>query len=450
MKFVKNIWRFKGGERISGRDGEEINIVLNIKNRKESSKMRGMSKYYVRALTLLITITVIYWVGPAQAAGDKIVIGRVEAVSGPFKYSGDRVVLFGKEAVDEINAKGGLLGKKVVLLVEDSGFKPDVATRKAMKLILEDKVDILSGTLGSHIALAMSIVAEKNKKIFLLDNSEADSLTGTDFTPYIFRTTLTTSQRALANLSYIAKYTKFKKFYILCMDFALGREGGEAFKKYLKKKIPDAQLLGEDYHPIGLKDFGPYVTKIIASGAEVVLTMNYGPDLRNLIVTGAQLGWKAITAGSYLFDPGIMQDVKDAALGHIVAHNSLIDLGNPIERKFVKDFQERHPDLDKVLNSPCYGMLTYISYQWLFDVIKKAGSTDAEKIIKTWEGMTYDWPWGKVTMRACDHQMITSIRAAAMVRENDLFPFPYTGKPVFIPEEECTVPPAETGNPRCK
>jgi branched-chain amino acid transport system substrate-binding protein len=296
----------------------------------------------------------------------------------------------------------------------------------------------------------MSKVAEKYQKIFLIINSEAASITGKEFNPYVFRTTPTTGQRTSAIMSYLAKYTKYKKFYILCMDFALGREAGEGFKKNLNK-VSGAQLVGEDYHPLMLKDFSPYVSKIIASGAEVVLTTNVGPDLSNLIKTGASLGWKAITAGGYLFDPVMMQDVKEAALGHLVFNHSLIDLDNPIQKKFVQDYREKFKDRDQVVYSPAFGgMDEYIGLQWLFDVIRRAGSTDSEKIIKVWEGASYNMPWGKVTMRACDHQIITSYKAGPIVRENRFFSFPYTGKLVTIPEEDVTVPPAETGNPRCK
>ena len=152
-----------------------------------------------------------------------------------------------------------------------------------------------------------------------------------------------------------------------------------------------------------------------------------------------------------MFDPVIMQDVKETALGHLVLNHSLIDLGNPVQKKFVQDFKEKHKDLDPVVYSPVFGVNdVYIAFQWLFDVVKRAGSTDSEKIIKAWEGASYNMPWGKVTMRACDHQIITAYRAAPIVRENEFFSFPYTGKPVVIPEEEVTVPPGETGNPRCK
>lgn len=275
----------------------------------------------------------------------------------------------------------GFWEKKVELIVEDSEYKPDVAVRKTTKLILEDKVDILTGSLGSHIILAMMNVADKYNKVFVVDNSEASSITGKDFKPCVFRTTLSTDQRMGATIAYLSKYTNYKKFYILCMDFSYGREAAEALKNNLKK-IPGAQLLGEDYHPIALKDFAPYVSKIIASGAEVILTANYGMDLANLIKTEAALGCKAITAGGILFDPVIMQEVREAALGHVVVFHTVIDMGNPVEKKFVKDFQEKHPDLDKVAFSPCYGILSYSTTRLLGEVIKKAGSTDTEKIVK--------------------------------------------------------------------
>ncbi|HUL20186.1 MAG TPA: ABC transporter substrate-binding protein [Thermodesulfobacteriota bacterium] len=399
---------------------------------------------------LFISTLMISWEVPAMAAEGKIVIGMVDAISGPFKASGDRFQLGAKYAVDEINAKGGLLGKQVALVVEDSSFKPDVAVRKTTKLILEDKADILIGCLGSHVFLAMMKAAEKYKVIAVNPNSEAASITGSEFNPYVFRTTPTTGQRTAATISYFAKYSKFKKFYILCQDASLGREAGEGFKQNLKK-IPGSQLVGEDYHPVALKDFAPYISKVIASGAEVILTTNFGPDLGNLIKTEGQLGCKAVTGGGYLFDPVIMQDVREAGLGHLVIHHSLIDLDNPIQKKFVKDFQEKNKDLDKVLYSPVFGVNDYYyGMQWMFDAIKRAGSTDSAKLIQAWEGASYDMPWGKVTMRACDHQILTPYKAALIVKDNEFFSFPYTGKPVIIPEEEITVPLSQTGNARCK
>jgi branched-chain amino acid transport system substrate-binding protein len=420
-------------------------------NKKEGRTEMERKKVIRLAFSVfLISAALLSMVALTEAADGKIVIGVLEPLSGPLKDQGERFALGARYAVEEINAKGGLMGKEISLIVEDTTYKPDVAVRRANKLILEDKADIIVGSLGSHICLAIMKVAEKYNKIFVITNSEAASITGKDFNPYVFRTTPSTGQRTSAIISYLSKNTKFKKFYILCMDFALGREAGDGFREKVSK-IPGAQLVGEDYHPLMLKDFAPYVSKIIASGAEVILTTNLGPDLSNLIKTSKLLDCKAITAGGYLFDPVMMQDVQEAGLGHLVFNHSLIDMSNPIQKKFVQDFKEKYKGRDPVGYSPVFGVNDYYyGMQWLFDTIKRAGSPDSAKMIKAWEGASYNMPWGKVTMRACDHQIITPYKAAPIVRDNAFFSFPFMGKLVNIPEEEVTVLPAQVDNLRCK
>ena len=109
-------------------------------------------------------------------------------------------------------------------------------------------------------------------------------------------------------MSYFATYAKYKKFYILCTDVSAGHEVADGYKKNLKK-IAGGQIVGEDYHPpVGMKDFAPYVSKVITSGAGSFLLVTTDLILRLSIKTGADLGWKAITGGGYLFDPYIMQE----------------------------------------------------------------------------------------------------------------------------------------------
>jgi branched-chain amino acid transport system substrate-binding protein len=366
------------------------------------------------------------------------------------KDVGDRYLNAVKFSVEKINQKGGVLGKKLVVVAEDSQLKPDVATRKATKLILEDKADFIMTGTGSHISLAMMKVAEQYKKIFLTYGTEAASITGSEFNPYMFRACLNTDQHSAAVMAYFAKHTQFKKYYILCQDYAFGREAADGFKKKLKD-IPGAQLLGEEFHPIGLKDFAPYVSKIMASGAEVVLTGNFGVDLDNLFKTGASLGWKVITGNYFLNDPVRMQVIKEAGIGHVTADSYMMTIDNPESKAFVKEWYEKHKGLELGFWYPDLSMgRCFYAIQWLADVVRKAGSTDAEKVIKAWEGMEYNMPWGKVSMRACDHQMITPGVAAVIEPKSEFFDFPYIGKPFIIPAEEITVAPAQTGNPRCK
>jgi branched-chain amino acid transport system substrate-binding protein len=401
-------------------------------------------------VTIILALAWCLSFGVAQAADDKIVLGVCEPLSGVMKDVGDRVVNTIKYSVEQINANGGVLGKKLVVVAEDSQLKADVATRKATKLILEDKADFIMTGVGSHVASAMMRVAEQNKKIFVTYTCEAASITRSEFTPYMFRVGLNTDQHSSVLTSYFGKHTNYKKFYILCQDYNFGREAADAFKKGIKK-IPGGELLGEEYHPIGLKDFAPYITKIMASGAEVVLTGNYGPDLDNLIKTGASLGWKCITGNYFLDDPYRMQAIKEAAIGHVTADCYMPTIDTPLNKIFVKNWHERHKGMEIGYLYPISTMgRTYAAVQWLGDVIKKAGSTDSEKIIKTWEGMDYEMPWGRVTMRACDHQMITPGLIGVIEAKSEFYNTPFIGKPIVISAEEITVPPQETDNPRCK
>jgi branched-chain amino acid transport system substrate-binding protein len=389
---------------------------------------------------------------PQQAMAEgKIIFGVVEPLSGVMKDVGDRYLNAVQFSAKKLNEHGGLLGKEVVVIGEDGGLKPDISTRKATKLILEDKADFIMTGTGSHISLAMMKVAKRYNKVFLTYGTEAASITGSEFNEYMFRSCLNTDQHSAAVMAYFAKHTDFKKFYILCQDYAFGREAAEGFKKKMNT-IPGAELVGEDFHPIGLKDFAPYISKVMASGAQVVLTGNYGPDLDNLIKTGAALGWKCITGNYFLNDPIRMEAVKDAAIGSVTADSYMITIDNPENNAFVEEWHKVYKDRDIGLQYPVISMgRAYWAIQWLGDVIKKAKSTDAEKIIKAWEGAEFEMPWGKVTMRACDHQMITPGVAAVVQAKSKFFPgLPYVGKPFIIPADAITVPPAETGNPRCK
>ncbi len=216
-------------------------------------------------IVILLSLALCLEVAPTYAAEGEIVLGVCEPLSGPMKDVGDRYLEAVKFAVEKINAKGGILGKKLKVVAEDSQLKADVATRKATKLILEDKADFIMTGTGTHVCKAMMKVAEQNKKICLTYGTEGASTTGADFNPYTFRTCLNTDQHSAAVVEYFAKHTNYKKFYILCQDYAFGREAAEGFKKKLKS-IPGSQVLGEEFHPIGLKDFAPYISKVMSAG----------------------------------------------------------------------------------------------------------------------------------------------------------------------------------------
>lgn len=387
------------------------------------------------------------------AAEERIIFGLVSPLSGPFQDVGERDVNTVKFAVEQINAEGGLLGKRVKLIVEDDEFNPAVATRKARRLILEEGARFIINNTGSHITLALAPIAEKYKVINLTTATEAAKITGSEFTPYTFRACLNTDQHSAAIVAYFAKkYPQYKKYYLLNQDYAFGHEAAEGFKKKFKQVMPsDTEIIGEVFHPVGLKDFAPYVSTIMASGAEVVLTGNFGTDLRLLLKQGAALGWKVKLGGYFLDDPLVNQDVGEAAIGHATADTYMITIDSPQNKAFIEKWVAKHKDAPLAFKypNPIIGKI-YWGIRFMAEAIKKAGSTDVEAVIKAWEGMSFEVPWGTVTMRTCDHQLITPAVVAEIQAISNIYDFPYIGNPTIIPAEEITVPPELTGNPRCQ
>ena len=394
-------------------------------------------------------VVLILGLWPASWSAEPIKMVDINPQSGVMKDIGDRHQLGTRFAVDEINASGGLLGRQIKMFYEDSQLKPDVATRKAERYISEENVEFLISGVGTHVSKALGQVAEKNKVIFLNNGGAGDELTGKDFTPYQFRVCLSTAQQSGALAAFFA--TKpYKKFYILNQDYAFGHDVAEAFKKGMKRMKPDWQLVGEDYHPIGTKDMAPYITKVISSGAEVMITGNYGADLRVLLRQAAGLGLKAKVGSYYLVDPFALQEVGDAAVGAVTVEIYMLTEDTPQNKAFIERWKKRKLDADYPYPAWLIGK-AYQAFMFMAEAIKKAKSTKPEEVIKAWEGLSYDAPVGRMTMRPCDHQVITPISVGEIAAgPGPFFKFPFVGTPIVIPAEKAAVPPEETGNPRCK
>lgn len=380
-------------------------------------------------------------------AQDTINMVMVDPISGPFKDIGDRSVWGAQFAVDEINASGGLLGKKVKLIVEDSQLKPDVAARKATRAIQEDGAKFIIQLTSTAVARALMDVASKNKVVFVTLGAESDFLTGKEFTPYIFRTCFTTINRARAYAQFF-KTKHFKKVYLINMDYAFGHAVADDFRKIMAKEIPDLKIVGDDYHPLATKDFGPYATKIIASGADLVFTGNFGTDLSTLIKQTRKLGVKVPFATYFLDDDVQLPIIGEEAIGCLVNSTYFPTMNTPKNKAFLERWHNKFKKTAHPWPAANLGY-SYNGVMFLFEAIKKAKSFDADAVIKAWEGMEYEGLMGKMVMRACDHQVLMAGPIGEIQGKSTLFPFPFAGTPTMVPLEKVAEPPRETGNPRC-
>ena len=399
---------------------------------------------------------------PGWSQTGPIKIGITEPLSGPVTYVGENFTAAAKFAAYKLNQAGGVLWRQVEIVPADSELKPDVATRRANDLLFGEKVDILAMGTGSSIAKAVSQVANQNRKIFISYSTEAAEFTGEEFFDTSFRCCLNTDMHSGMLAVYFAKTAPQKptKLYLLNQDYNFGRACADGFKKSFNRvKGPNQTIVGEEYHPLQkVQDFAPYITKIMASGAEVVVTGDWGQDLRLLLQQGKALGWKVKTGEYFLDDPVVLQAVKDAAVGHITADAYHLTIDTPQNKAYIDEWRKHYPNAPISYKYPEDALTRCVNaILWAGDVINRAGSLDTDKLIKTWEGAKFKAIWGEVEMRACDHQMQTS-GCVSEILEPDKIPadvryfgseFPHIGRPTRISMHDMSVPPKETGNKRC-
>ena len=366
-------------------------------------------------------------------SGDTIKVAIVASFSGPAAVVGEIYWISALWAAHDINQRGGIMvdGKKklVEVIKADHQSKPAQTKKVCERMVLQEKVDVLWGTNGSHLMKIINQVAEKYKVIAQCTAALSDELyDAKNFTKYSFMSSVQTNQIGLAAAWYLGNIRKKEsKFYILCQDYLFGHSMAKGFKEGLAKYYPAAQLVGEDYHKLFLTDFAPYLTKIKASGAEAVYTGDWIPDAANLLKQARQMGITLPFINIFLDEPNFLHEVGVEGTNGLIHVSQYGTEGGafktPGQIKYYKAWNNLWKNKWKEpYNSRLYehgtgniGSYTQQTY-WLLSVIERAGSTDPEKIIKVWEGDSYRLANGKIlTMRAQDHKVIQNLHVEEYV-----------------------------------
>jgi ABC-type branched-subunit amino acid transport system substrate-binding protein len=364
---------------------------------------------------------------PVVPTGDTIKIAIVASFSGPAAINGQLYWMCCQWAAHDINKRGGILvdGKKklVQVIKADHMSKPDQAKKICERMALQEKVHVLWGTDGSHLLKVMNQVAEKYKVIVQCASALSDELyDATNFSRYSFMTSFSTDQIGRGFAYYYGQIRKKeKKFYILCQDYLFGHQFADGFKHGLKEYYPGAEIVGEDYHKLFLTDYAPYLTKIKASGAEVIYTGDWMPDAANLLKQARQTGIMLPFANIFITEPNMLHEVGVEGTKGLVALDQYVTTAPVFKTPEIIKFYKTWNNLWKTkwqapYNTRLYehgggniGSWTFQTY-WMLSVIERAGSTDPEKIIKTWEGDSYQYNNGKIVkMRPCDHKAIQDL-----------------------------------------
>jgi ABC-type branched-subunit amino acid transport system substrate-binding protein len=369
---------------------------------------------------------------PIIPEGDTIKIAIVASFSGPAALVGQIYFISAQWDAHDINKRGGILvdgkRKKVQIIKANHESKPAIAKKVCERMVLQEKVHVLWGTNGSHLMKVINQVADKYKVIAQCAAALSDELyDAKNFTRYSFMTSFQTSQIGRAAAYYYSQRNKEKKFYILCQDYLFGHSMAKGFKDGLKQYYPEAEIVGEDYHKLFLTDFAPYLTKVKASGAEVIYTGDWIPDAANLLKQARQMGINLPIANTFLDEPNMLHAVGVEGTQGLLnisqygAENPAFK--TPGQIKAYKEWNNLWKNKwTEPWNTPLFkhpsgniGSYTQQTY-WLLSVIERAGSTDPEKIIKTWEGDAFRMMNGKVvTMRASDHKVIQNLHAVEYV-----------------------------------
>jgi branched-chain amino acid transport system substrate-binding protein len=353
-------------------------------------------KKFCALMVLFLGVVILF--GQAHAAND-IVIGCIGDYTGTYaalsKQQKDAVNM----AVDEINKAGGLLGRKVRVIHEDSATQVSMATQKLERLILEEKVDFIIPPTTSSEVLAMMPIALKHNKLMMVTLAQSMKITGDEKNKVTFRCFGNGEITAKPQSKWMVKNLG-KKYYIIGADYAWPRSTAEVYTKFLKEN--GAEIIGETWFPLGNKDFAPYFGKIKAAKPEVLLMICAGNDAVSLVSQVNQYGldktMKLAADGSLVSQDIIKAHGKNAD-GIIIADFYVSNMNTPENKAFVNNYQARTKELPSKM-----AVSSYEGVMWVAQAIKATNSTDTDKLVKYLETSTYKGPQGTKTMDPVSHQ----------------------------------------------
>jgi branched-chain amino acid transport system substrate-binding protein len=351
-------------------------------------------------LTLALAVST----GVAYGQAREIRIAHIYGKTGPLEAYAKQThagLMMGLEYATQ--GKMELLGRKIVVIEKDDQLKPDVGKAHLAAAYGDDKVDLAVGPTSSGVALAMLPVAEEYKKILLVEPAVADAITGDRWNRYIFRTGRSSSQDAISNAVVLGKPSTF--IATLAQDYAFGRDGVRAFKEALAGT--GAEVVHEEYAPQQTTDFtapaerlfnalkdrkGRKVIFIIWAGGNPFKIADLNPGRFGIEVASGGNILPALAAYKAL--PGM-----EGATYYYYEHPK-----NPVNKWLVDEHQKRFKSPPDFFTAG--GMAAGIA---IVEGIKRAGSTDTEKLIAAMEGMSFETPKGRMTFRKEDHQAMQSM-----------------------------------------
>ncbi len=364
-----------------------------------------MQKIILRNLSRVLSTTVFATAAmlgalPQALAQDTIKIGEINSYKAqpaflePYKKGMEL-------AVEQINAAGGLNGKKVELITRDDNASPGDAVRVAEELLSRDKVDVLTGSFLSHIGLALTDFSKQKKVFFLASEPLTDKIVWQNGNSYTFRLRTSTYMQ-VAMLVPEAAAMKKKRWAIVYPNYEYGQSAVATFKELLKAAQPDVEFVAEQAPPLGKLEAGNVVQALADAKPDAIFNVLFGADLAKFVREGNTRGlFKGREVVSLLTgEPEYLDPLKEESPnGWLVTGYPWYGIQTPEHQAFLKAYEARYKDYPRLGSIIGYSTIMSIAAG-----IQKAKTTETEKLVEAFSGLTLMTPFGQITYRPEDHQ----------------------------------------------
>jgi branched-chain amino acid transport system substrate-binding protein len=305
-------------------------------------------------------------------------------------------------AVDEINAKGGVLGgRKLEFIFRDDGGTTGDATRAADELVTREGVSMLVGTFLSNVGLAVADYANQRKMVFLASEPLSDAITMGQGNRYTFRVRPSTFMQTKMLVDAL-KGKDVNRWAIVAPNYEYGQTAAANFKRLIKEVNPKAEIVAEQYPALGKVDAGATVNALAQAKPDGIFNVLFGADLPPFVREGNTRGlFEGKTVASLLTgEPEYLLPLgEETPEGWIVTGYPWDQIDLPKHKAFVDAYRAKTNDTPRLGS-----LLGYVVGYMVRDAIEKAGGTDPEKLVAALEGLQFDTVIGPVSMRASDHQ----------------------------------------------
>ncbi|NCT98804.1 MAG: branched-chain amino acid ABC transporter substrate-binding protein [Comamonadaceae bacterium] len=365
------------------------------------------------------------WAQAPAARGEPIRIAMIEGLSGPFANTGEAVFRNLLWATERVNARGGvkLPGGARPLLIERFDSK-NQAEEALSSLRLANDRGIAIVTQGNSSAAASALIEAINKhnerhpaqrQLFLNYSAVDPALTNEKCSYWHFRFDAHADMRLAALMSVLREDRALQRIYLIGQDYSFGQGVLREARRQLGAQRPDVKIVGDELHPMArIKDFLPYATKIKASGAQAVLTGNWGNDLTLLVKAAREVGFEGRFYTFYGNALGAPAALGDAGIGQVVAVADWFpNVPTPESEAFYKAFRERFPKPE----DDYVHMRMQLMVEALAQAIERAGRVEAGAIAAELEKADVTLAGQRARMRRADHQFQQSLAVAVMDRQ---------------------------------